>query len=109
MEEPAYYVLFLALFSRTRIWMFNVWHSSIEGLETTYQRKDIFDFTTLRGDYHIITSWCYMNISKGPTFIGLSVLSASACNVSFVSKLSLQISLVNTLIAYILLPITNVS
>jgi hypothetical protein len=91
MKEPAYYVLLLAwvhLISQTKIRMFNVsvpdnykpvCHSSIEDLEPTSQRKDIFDFITLKGDYHLAASWCCMNNSKGPTFMGPNVLIASAC------------------------------
>jgi hypothetical protein len=61
MEEPAYYVLLLAwVHFSMKIWMFNVsvldiympvCHSSIKDLRLTSQ-KDIFDFTTLKGDYH---------------------------------------------------------
>jgi hypothetical protein len=64
-----------------------VCHLSIEGLAPTSQRKDIFGFTTLKGDYHLTTRWCCMNNSKCPTFMGPNVFRAGACNGSLVSKL----------------------
>jgi hypothetical protein len=50
-------------------------------------QKDIFDFTTLEGDYHLTVSWCCMNNSKSSIFMGPNVLRASACNGSLVSEL----------------------
>jgi hypothetical protein len=87
----------LRLISQTKIWMFNisvpdsytlVCHSSIEGLGPTSQRKDVFDFTTLKGYYYLAASWSCMNNSKGPTFMGPNVLRANACNRSLVSNLT---------------------
>jgi hypothetical protein len=98
MEEPAdYSYSWLGFISQTKIQMFSfsvpdscipVCLSSIEGIRPTYQRKDIFDFTTLKGDHQLTTSWCYMNTSKGPTFMGPNVLKDSACNGNLVSKLT---------------------
>jgi hypothetical protein len=64
-----------------------VCHLSIKDLGPTSQ-KDVFYFTTLKGDYHLTTSWCCMNNSKGPTFMGPNMLRANACNGSLVSKLN---------------------
>jgi hypothetical protein len=64
-----------------------VCHSSIRDLGTTSQ-KDIFYFTTLKGDYHLTASWCCMNNSKSPTFMSPDMFKASACNGSFVSELN---------------------
>jgi hypothetical protein len=83
MEEPAYYVLPLTwVHLSDKNSMFNVsvsdsyttvCHSSTEGLGPTYQRNDMSDFTTLKGDDHLTTS---MNNSKDPTFMGPNVLRA---------------------------------
>jgi hypothetical protein len=64
-----------------------VCHLSMKDLGLTSQ-KDIFDFITLKGDYHLTTSWCCTNNSKSPTFMGSHVLRASACNGSLVSELT---------------------
>jgi hypothetical protein len=53
-----------------------------------YFPKDIFDFTTLKGDYHLTVSWCFMRISKSPTFMSPNMLRANAYNGSLVSKLN---------------------
>jgi hypothetical protein len=50
--------------------------------------KYIFDFTTLKGDYHLTASWCCTNNSKSCTFMSLSVLRANACNGRLVSQLT---------------------
>jgi hypothetical protein len=85
----------LGFISQTKIWMFNisvpdnympVCHLSIKDPGATSQ-KDIFDFTTLKGDYHLTASWCCMNNSKSPTFMSPDMLRANACNGSLVSKL----------------------
>jgi hypothetical protein len=92
-NQPTMPYSWLGFISQTKIWMFNfsvfysytpVCHSSIEGLGPTFQRKDIFDFTTLKGDYNLTASWFCMN--KGPTFMGCSVLRANAYNGSLVSN-----------------------
>jgi hypothetical protein len=44
----------------------SVFHSSIKGLWPTFQRKDIFYFTTLKRDYCLAASWCCMKNSKDP-------------------------------------------
>jgi hypothetical protein len=86
----------LGFISQTKIWMFNisvpdnympVCHLSIKDPGATSQ-KDIFDFTTLKGDYHLTASWCCMNNSKSPTFMSPDMLRANACNGSLVSKLN---------------------
>jgi hypothetical protein len=96
-NQPTMSYFWLGLISWTKIWIFNisvldscteVCHSSTEGLGLTSQRKDIFDFTTLKGDYHLTTSWRCMNNSKGPTFTGSNVLRAHACNGILVPKLT---------------------
>jgi hypothetical protein len=96
-NQPIMSYSWLGFISQIKIRMFNVsvsdsyipiCHSSVEGLGPTYQRKDIFDFTTLKGDYHLTTSWCYINNSKGPTFMGPIVFRASTCNENLVSKLT---------------------
>jgi hypothetical protein len=63
-----------------------VCHLSIKDLRPTAQ-KDIFDFTTLKGDYHLTASWWNVNNSKSPTFMSPNMLRANACNGSLVSKL----------------------
>jgi hypothetical protein len=91
----------LGFVSQTKIWMFNIsvldrWHSwchsshelSINGLGPISQRKDIFDFTTLKGDYRLATSWCCMNTSKYPTFMGPNMFRDSACNGSLIYNLT---------------------
>jgi hypothetical protein len=81
--------------SQMKIWMFNVsvpdnympvCHSSMKDLGTTSQ-KDIFYFTTLKGDYHLTASWCCVNNSKSPTFMSPHMLRANACNGGLVSQL----------------------
>jgi hypothetical protein len=64
-----------------------VYHLSIKDLRPISQ-KDIFDFTTLKGDYHLTASCCCMNNSKSPTFMSPNMLRANACNGSLVSKLN---------------------
>jgi hypothetical protein len=86
-----------------------VGHSSIKGLGPTLQRKDIFDFTTLKGNYHLAASWCCMNNSTHPTFKGPDVLRTSACNGSLISNVTKSsTSLVKTqkaaLTSYCILP-----
>jgi hypothetical protein len=51
-------------------------------------QKDVFDFTTLKGDYHLAANWCCMNNLKSPTFMSPNVLRANACNGSLVSELT---------------------
>jgi hypothetical protein len=86
----------LGFISQRKIWMFNisvphnyipVCHSSIKDPGPTSQ-KDIFDFTTLKSDYHLTASWCCMNNSKSPTFMSPNMLRTNACNESLVSKLN---------------------
>jgi hypothetical protein len=81
----------LGFISQTKIWMLNVsvpdCHIPMKDLGPTYQ-KDIFGFTTLKGDYHLTTSWCCIGDSKSPTFMSPNVLRASACNGSIVSELT---------------------
>jgi hypothetical protein len=90
----------LGFISQTQIWMFNisvlysctpVCHSShklsIRGLQPKPQRKGILNFTTLKRDYHLATSWCCENNSKDSTFVSPNVLRASASNGSLVSNL----------------------
>jgi hypothetical protein len=86
----------LGFISQTKIWMFNisvtdsyipVCHLSIKDLGPTSQ-KDIFDFATLKGVYHLTASWCCMNNFKSLTFMSPNVLRASACNGSLVSELT---------------------
>jgi hypothetical protein len=88
--------------SQTKIQMSNVsvpdsytrvCHSSIKDRGPAYQREDKFDFTTLKGDYYLTASWCCMNNSEGPTFMGPNVLRASACKGRLVSKLTKSSSL----------------
>jgi hypothetical protein len=95
-NQPIMSYSWLGFIAQTKIQMFNVsvpdsyipvCHSSIKDLGPTSQ-KDIFDFTTLKGDDHLTTSWCCMNNSKNPTFMGPNVLRASACNGSLVSYLT---------------------
>jgi hypothetical protein len=95
-NQPTMSYSWLGFISQTKIWMFNisvpdnyipVCHSSIKDLGPTSQ-KDIFDFTTLKGDYHLTASWCCMYNSKSPTFMSPNVLRANACNGSLVSKLN---------------------
>jgi hypothetical protein len=95
-HQPTMSYSWFGFISQTKICMFNisvldsyppVCHLSIEGLAPTSQRKDIFGFTTLKGDYHLTTRWCCMNNSKCPTFMGPNVFRAGACNGSLVSKL----------------------
>jgi hypothetical protein len=95
-NQPTMSYSWLGFISQMKIWMFNVsvpdnympvCHSSIRDLGTTSQ-KDIFDFTTLKGDYHLTVSWCCMNNSKSPTFMSPDMFRASACNGSLVSKLN---------------------
>jgi hypothetical protein len=95
-NQPTMSYSWLGFISQMKIWMFNVsvpdnympvCHSSIRDLGTTSQ-KDIFDFTTLKGDYHLTASWCYMNNSKSPTFMSPDMFRASACNGSLVSELN---------------------
>jgi hypothetical protein len=59
-NQPTMSYSWLGFISQMKIWMFNVsvldiympvCHSSIKDLRLTSQ-KDIFDFTTLKGDYH---------------------------------------------------------
>jgi hypothetical protein len=86
-----------------------VYHSSIKDRGPASQ-KDIFDFTTLKGDYHVAASWCCMNNSKSPTFMSPNVLRASACNGSLVSELTKFSNLTGkNSYCILLLAITNVS
>jgi hypothetical protein len=64
-----------------------VCYSSIKDLGPTSQ-KDIFDFTTLKGDCYLTVSWCCMNNSKSPTFMSPDMLRTNAYNGSLVSKLN---------------------
>jgi hypothetical protein len=86
----------LGFISQTKIWMFNisipdkyipVCHSPKKDLGPV-SKKDIFDFTAFKGDYHLTASWCCMNNSKSPTFTSPSVLRASTCSGSLVSELT---------------------
>jgi hypothetical protein len=95
-NQPTMSYSWLGLISQMKIWMFNVsvpdnyipvCHLSIKDLEPTSQ-KGIFYFTTLKGDYHLTASWCYMNNSKSPTFMSPDVLRANACKGSLVSELT---------------------
>jgi hypothetical protein len=119
MDEPAYYVLLLAwVHFSDKIWMFNVFvpdsyitvcHLTMKDLGFT-SPKVIFDFTILKGDYHLTASWCCISNSKSPTFMGPNVLRANDCNGSLVSEPTKSSNLTGkTLIAYLLLAITNVS
>jgi hypothetical protein len=87
--------------SQTKTWMFNIsvpdsytpvchlsHKLSIKGLCPTSQRKDILNFTTLKGDYHPATSWCCMNNSKDPTFMGPDMFRANVCNGNLISNLT---------------------
>jgi hypothetical protein len=91
----------LGFISQTKIWMFNVsvpdsytpvCHSShelsVKGLGPLFQRKDIFNFTTLKGDCHLATKWCCMSNFKDINFMGSDVIRASAGNGSLISNLT---------------------
>jgi hypothetical protein len=86
MKNPTYYALLLA-------WV-HVSHKNSDSVPDSYipvchlSIKDISNFNSLKGDYHLTTTWCCMSNSKGPTFMSLNVLRASACNGSLVSELT---------------------
>jgi hypothetical protein len=95
-NQPTLLLLAWVHFSEKKKWMFNVsvpdsyiliCHLSMKDLGPASQ-KDVFDFTTLKGDYHLAANWCCMNNLKSPTFMSPNVLRANACNGSLVSKLN---------------------
>jgi hypothetical protein len=96
-NQPTMFYSCLGFISQTKIWMFNVsvpdsytpfCYSLIKGLGPPSQRMDTFNFTMPKGNYHLAASWCCLNNFKAPTFMGLDVLRASACNGSYVSNLT---------------------
>jgi hypothetical protein len=51
-------------------------------------QKDVFDFTTLKGDDHLKASWHCMNNSKSLTLMCPDVFRVNTCNGRLVSELT---------------------
>jgi hypothetical protein len=101
-NNPTISYSWLGLICQIKIWMFNisvpdsymsVCHSLIKDLGPASQGKDMYNFTTLKGDYCLTASWWYMNNSKSPTFTGPNILMGSVCNGSLIFNLTKSLNL----------------